>query len=53
MREIIITSTLSDIDQKNQFFEGWSWFKFNNYRLTLDMVLKFYTSMAKDLKLKV
>ena len=35
------------------FFEGWPWFKFNNLRLTLDMTLKFYTSVAKGLKLKV
>ena len=30
-----------------------SWFKFNNLGLTLGMNLKFYTSVAKGLKLKV
>ena len=39
--------------RKTAFFEGWSWFKFNNLRLTLSMNLKFYTSVAKGLKLKV
>ena len=32
---------------------GWSWLKFNNLGLALAMVLKFYTSVAKGLKLKV
>ena len=35
------------------FFERLSWFKFNNLGLALGMNLKFYTSMAKELKLKV
>ena len=39
--------------RKTAFFEGWSWFKFNNLGLALDMNLKFYTSEAKGLKLKV
>ena len=39
--------------EKSIFFEGCSWFKFNNLRLALSMVLKFYTSEAKGLKLKV
>ena len=34
-------------------FEGWSWFKFNNLELAIGMNLKFYTSVAKGLKLKV
>ena len=34
-------------------FEGWLWFKFNNLGLALGMNLKFYTSLAKGLKLKV
>ena len=38
--------------RKTTFFEGWSWFKFNNLRLELGMNLKFYTSVAKVLKLK-
>ena len=39
--------------RKTAFFEGWSWFKFNNLGLTLGMNLKFYTSVTKGLKLKV
>ena len=36
-----------------KFFERWSWFKFNNLGLVLGMVLKFYTSVSKRLKLKI
>ena len=35
------------------FFERWSWFKFNNLGLALCMILIFYFSVAKGLKLKV
>ena len=35
------------------FFEGFSWFKFNNFRLKQGMALKLYTSVWKRLKLKV
>ena len=35
------------------FFEGWSWFKFNNLGLALGTNFKFYTSVEKVLKLKV
>ena len=35
------------------FFEVWSWFKFNNLGLVLGTNLKFWTSVAKGLKLKV
>ena len=52
MREVIKTSILLKFDQKNNFFVGWSWFKFNNLGVVLGMVLKFYTSVAKELKLK-
>ena len=34
-------------------FEGWSWFKFNNLGIALGRNLKFYTSVAKGVKLKV
>ena len=34
-------------------FEGWSWFKINNLGLALGANLKFYTSVAKGLKLRV
>ena len=30
----------------------WYWFKFNNLGLALDMAFKFYTSVAKELRLK-
>ena len=40
-------------DRKNLFFEGWSWFKFDNLGLALVMALKFCTGATKGLKLKV
>ena len=52
MREVIITLSLKGFDQKKHFFEEWSWFRFNSLGLTLGMALKFYTSVAKGLKLK-
>ena len=39
--------------RKNAFFEGWSWFKFNNLKLALGTNLKFCTREEKVLKLKV
>ena len=30
MRDVIITSISYGFDWKNHFFEGWSWFNFNN-----------------------
>ena len=39
--------------RKTAFFEGWSWFKFNNLGLVPGTNLKFYISVAKRLKLKV
>ena len=42
-----------DLNRKTTFFEGWSWFKFNNLGLTLGTNLKFYNSLLKGLKLKV
>ena len=53
MRKFIINSILLDVVKKNYFFEGWSWFMFNNLGLALGMVLKFYTSMAKVVKINV
>ena len=47
MKEVFITSILQGFDQKKHFFEGWFWFKFNNFGLTLDMTLKCYTSVEK------
>ena len=52
-REVITTSILQEFDQKTAFFEGWPWFRFNNLGLVLGTNLKFYTSVAKGLKLKV
>ena len=53
MREVFITSILEGFGQKNQFFEEWSWFKFIHLELALGVDLKFYTSVAKKLELKV
>ena len=53
IREVILTSILQGFDQKKHFFEGWSWFNFNNLGLALSMALKFYTSLAEGLKLKL
>ena len=39
--------------RKTAFFEGWSWFKFNDLGLALGTNLKFYTSLSKESKLKV
>ena len=52
MREVIITF-YKDLTIKTNFFEGWSRFKFNNLGLALGMTLKFYTNVAKGLKIKV
>ena len=53
MRKVTITSNLEGFNQKKHFFfEGWSWFKFNNLGLAGGMALKTYTSLAKVLKLK-
>ena len=49
MTEIIITSFLKGFD----FFETCSWFEFNILGLALGMVFKFYTSVAKGLKLEL
>ena len=51
MGEVIITQILYGFDQKNQFFVEWCWF--NNMRLVLGKPLKFYSIVAKGLKLKV
>ena len=39
--------------RKTTFFEGWSSFKLNNLGQALGMALRFYTSVAKGLKIKV
>ena len=47
------TQFYNDLTKKTAFFEGWSWFKLNNQGLAVGADLKFYTSVAKKLKLKV
>ena len=42
-----------DLTRKTAFFEGWSWFRFNNLGQALGTNLKFYTSVAKGSELKV
>ena len=42
-----------DFTRKTAFFDGWSWFKFNNSGLALGTNLTFFTSVATGLKLKV
>ena len=42
-----------DLTRKTAFFDGWSWFKFNNLGLELVMTLKFYINVAQGLKVKV
>ena len=51
MREVITTSILLGFDQKNRFFEEWSWFKFNNLGLAIGANLKF-TQVGKRVKTK-
>ena len=42
-----------DLARKTAFFDGWSWFKFDNLELALGTSLKFHINVAKGLKLKV
>ena len=42
-----------DLTRKITFFDGWSWFKFNNLGLALGRNLIFFNSVVKGLKLKV
>ena len=53
MREDIIISISLEFDQKKQFFQEWSWFKFNSLGLALSLNSKLFISVAKGLKLKV
>ena len=34
--------------EKQIFYEGFSWFKFNKFGLALGIALKFHTSVAKE-----
>ena len=49
---IFMREVLKDLARKTTFFEGWSWFKFNNLGLSLGTNLKVYAKVAKWLKLK-
>ena len=51
MTEVIISQIIYGFVQKTDF-EVWSWFKFNRLGLALSRALKFYSSVAKGLKLK-
>ena len=53
MREVSWPQLYKDLSWKNTFFAEWSWFNFNNFGLALSTALKFYTSVAKGLQLKV
>ena len=53
MREANITSILKGFNKKKIFYEGFSWFNFNNLGLELGMALKFDKSVTKELKLKL
>ena len=52
MTEVTITILL-EFEQKMNFFEGCSWIQFNNLGPVLGVALKFNSSVAKGLKLKV
>ena len=52
MTEVIISEIIYGFVLKTDF-EGWSWAKVNNLAVELGMALKFYSSVAKGLKLKV
>ena len=47
IREAIKTSILYGFGRKTDFFEGWSWFKFNNLVQALVTNLKFYKKSQK------
>ena len=49
----LVTQFYKDLTRKTTSFAGWSWFRLNNLGLALGIALKFYTSVAKGLKLKV
>ena len=52
MREVTIISLLKRFYQKNPFFEGWPWLKFNKLGLALSMAMKFNGRGTKKLHLK-
>ena len=42
-----------DLTRKTAFFNGRSWFNFNNLGLAMGISLTFYTRLPKDFKIKV
>ena len=50
MKEVIITLILQGFDQKNHFFKGWSWFKFDNFGTGTKYGN--YTSVTKKVKVR-
>lgn len=51
--EVTMASILLKFTKKTFFFEERSWLKFKNLRLVLAKTLKFYSSLAKRLMLKL
>ena len=47
MSEVTTTTNLKGLGQKNQLFEAYSWFKFDNFGLAIGMAWKIYTSITK------
>ena len=41
----------NNLTRKNIFYEGWSWLKMNYLGMALGMALKFYTNVAKEVKI--
>ena len=52
MRQVIVTSILYGLDQKNQISEWYSWLKFKNLGLALGMALKILHQCRKGVKTK-
>ena len=52
MTKVLVTSTLLGLDQKNDFFERWSWFKFNNLELAPSYGLEILHPCGKRVKTK-
>ena len=53
MKEVILPQFYKDLTRKINLFEKRTWFKLYNLGLALGMVLQFYASVAKGLKIKV
>ena len=51
LEKLSLSQFYEDLIRKTNFFEGWSWFQFSNLVMVLVMSWRFYTSVAKWLKL--